>query len=277
MWYTQKDGRQIDIASLDRKDKRLSTLRGNEIAMIFQEPMTSLNPVIKIGEQIAETIRRHQGLSKQEARERTIDLLRRVRIASPEQRYDEYPHQLSGGMRQRVVIAVGLSCNPNLLIADEPTTALDVTIEAQILRLLKELQADIGMSTMIITHDMGVIGEMADDVIVLYAGHVVERASQTQIFAEPKHPYTQGLLQSIPEIGRKKRLRSIPGTVPNMIHPPLACRFADRCPHVMDICREQEPPDFVIGEGHEAKCFLYQGNRIRSSSAPEPRGASNGE
>ncbi|MFW5777358.1 MAG: ABC transporter ATP-binding protein [Spirochaetota bacterium] len=272
IWYTDKSGERIDIASLDRKDKRLARLRGNEIAMIFQEPMTSLNPVIRIGEQIAETIRRHQGLNKEQAKQRTIELLKRVRIADAEQRYDEYPHQLSGGMRQRVVIAIGLSCNPNLLIADEPTTALDVTIEAQILKLLKELQRDIGMSVMIITHDMGVIGEMADDVIVVYAGHVVERATQAQIFAEPKHPYTQGLLQSIPEIGRKKRLNSIPGTVPNMLHPPRACRFADRCPHVMEICREQEPPDFRIADGHLAKCWLYEEKQAVDAAAEPLRG-----
>jgi oligopeptide/dipeptide ABC transporter ATP-binding protein len=226
--------------------------------MIFQEPMTSLNPVYTVGEQIIEAVQLHQGLEKAEAAERAVEMLARVGISNPGQRIKEYPHQFSGGMRQRAMIAMGLSCDPHLLIADEPTTALDVTIEAQILNLMKDLQQDMGMSIMIITHDLGVIGEMADRVIVMYLGKVVEHGSTYQIFYEPRHPYTQGLLSSIPQIGRRQRLKPIEGSVPSMHRLPTGCYFAPRCPRVMEICRTAEPPQYVVGEeGHTAKCWLY--------------------
>jgi peptide/nickel transport system ATP-binding protein/oligopeptide transport system ATP-binding protein len=223
-------------------------IRGNEISMIFQEPMTSLNPVFTVGNQIMEAITLHQKVGKAEARSRAIDMLKLVGIPSPELRIDDYPHQLSGGMRQRVMIAMALSCNPSVLIADEPTTALDVTIQAQILELMKSLRERLGMALMLITHDLGVIAETADEVLVMYAGKVVEQGPVREIFASPKHPYTRGLLTSIPTFtndpsGRekKKRLDTIPGIVPSLVNLPKGCRFQTRCPHVMDVCRGAEP------------------------------------
>jgi oligopeptide/dipeptide ABC transporter ATP-binding protein len=246
-----------DLLKLNNEQMR--KIRGNEISMIFQEPMTSLNPVFTVGNQIGEAIKLHQGLGKRETRQKTIDMLRLVKIADPESRVDSYPHQLSGGMRQRVMIAMALSCNPSLLIADEPTTALDVTIQAQILELMKELQQKIGgMALLLITHDLGVVAEQADDVAIMYAGKIVERSSARRIFNHPFHPYTVGLLNSLPGIGeqKKKRLDAIPGVVPSPLNLPSGCRFRDRCPRAQDVCAQAEPPLEEKEPGHTAACYF---------------------
>lgn len=256
--YYYLDGNKIDIISLDPRGDEIRSIRGNHIAMIFQEPMTSLNPVYTVGEQIMEAVRLHKHASNTEARERAIEMLQLVGISAPAKRVDAYPYELSGGMRQRVMIAMALSCDPDLLIADEPTTALDVTIEAQILDLMKELQQKLNMAIMFITHDLEVIGEMSDRVIVMYTGKVVERASVDDIFYNAKHPYTKGLLRSIPKIGVKKRLVPIEGTVPNITRLPQGCYFAPRCPEARDICCNQEPPVINIKEDHTVKCWLYK-------------------
>ncbi|MBN9088300.1 MAG: ABC transporter ATP-binding protein [Reyranella sp.] len=233
----------------------LRDLRGARLAMIFQEPMTSLNPSYTIGNQIIEAIRRHQGRGAAEARARAIEMLRLVRIPSPEKRIDDYPHKLSGGMRQRAMIAMALACDPRLLIADEPTTALDVTIQAQILDLMRGLRRDTGTAIILITHDLGVVAEMADDVAVMYAGQIVERAPVEALFARPEHPYTVGLLGSIPKLDRKREhLPSIEGRVPDMAHPPEGCRFAARCPFVEPACREAVPPLIEIAPSHLSRC-----------------------
>jgi oligopeptide/dipeptide ABC transporter ATP-binding protein len=239
-------------------NEAMRKIRGNEISMIFQEPMTSLNPVFTVGNQIGEAIRLHQGLGKKQTREKTIEMLRLVKIADPESRVDAYPHQLSGGMRQRVMIAMALSCNPSLLIADEPTTALDVTIQAQILELMKELQQRIGMALLLITHDLGVVAEQADHVAIMYAGKIVERASAAVIFNSPFHPYTTGLLQSLPGTGkgRKKRLDAIPGVVPSPLALPSGCRFRDRCPKAQAMCAEAEPQLAAKEAGHMVACHF---------------------
>jgi oligopeptide/dipeptide ABC transporter ATP-binding protein len=255
--YKRRDGERVDITALAPDSDEIRSIRGNEIAMIFQEPMTSLNPVYTIGDQIIEVVELHQRVGKTTARQRAIEMLAQVGIPGPEQRVNEYPHQFSGGMRQRAMIAMALSCNPGLLIADEPTTALDVTIEAQILVLIKQLQAEFGMSLMIITHNLGVIGEMADEVVVMYMGKIVEHAPLAELFTHPQHPYTQGLFKSIPRIGRKDRLVPITGSVPNPYQVPKGCSFAPRCAHAMDICRTDEPPIFTIAPGHMAKCWLH--------------------
>ena len=226
-------------------DKRLRALRGKEISMIFQDPSTSLNPVFTIGNQIRETIALHQKLSKKEIQEKAIEMLKLVGIASPEKRVDDYPHQLSGGMKQRVMIAMALACRPHVLIADEPTTALDVTVQAQILDLLQELQEKVGMAMIFITHDFGVVSEIGDDLLVMYAGQVVEQGSVQQVLNHPRMPYTRALLDSIPTRG-KKRLEAIPGLVPNLMQLPLGCRFQDRCKFVKDDCRIQMPELRVI-------------------------------
>ena len=254
----RRDGTPVELTSLDPNGDEIRAIRGNEIAMIFQEPMTSLNPVFSIGEQIMEAVQLHQRVSKAEARELAISMLDKVGIPGPAQRINEYPHQFSGGMRQRAMIAMALSCHPGLLIADEPTTALDVTIEAQILALIKELQAELGMSLMIITHNLGVIGEMADQVVVMYMGKIVEEAPLAELFNNPQHPYTQALFKSIPRIGRRDRLVPISGSVPNPYRIPKGCSFAPRCIHAMDICRKEEPPVFTLAEGHQAKCWLHR-------------------
>lgn len=243
---------------LKLKNEEMRKIRGNEISMIFQEPMTSLNPVFTVGNQIGEAIRLHQGLGKKETRQKTIDMLRLVKIADPESRVDAYPHQLSGGMRQRVMIAMALSCNPSLLIADEPTTALDVTIQAQILDLMKELQQRLGMALLLITHDLGVVAEQADEVAIMYGGKIVERASARGIFTTPFHPYTVGLLNSLPGTGRlkKKRLDAIPGVVPNPLHLPSGCRFRDRCPRAADLCAQVEPELLEREPGHTVACHF---------------------
>jgi oligopeptide/dipeptide ABC transporter ATP-binding protein len=246
-----------DLLKLNNEEMR--KIRGNEISMIFQEPMTSLNPVFTVGNQIGEAIRLHQGLGKKETRERTIEMLRLVKIADPESRVDSYPHQMSGGMRQRVMIAMALSCNPSLLIADEPTTALDVTIQAQILELMKELQQKIGgMALLLITHDLGVVAEQADDVAIMYAGKLVEKAAAPAVFARPLHPYTVGLLNSLPGIGgeKKKRLAAIPGVVPSPLNLPSGCRFRDRCPKAAGICAESEPQLVEKEPGHMVACHF---------------------
>ncbi|MBL7716026.1 MAG: ABC transporter ATP-binding protein [Bdellovibrionales bacterium] len=226
--------------------EQMRGIRGNEISMIFQEPMTALNPVFTIGNQISESIELHQKLSKKDARDKSIEMLKLVGIPSPERRIDDYPHQLSGGMRQRVMIAMALSCEPKVLIADEPTTALDVTIQAQILDLLRGLQQKTGLSIILITHDLGVVAEMADDVMVMYAGRTVEQGQVKDIFANPRHPYTLGLLNSIPKMDagtakQKSRLEAIPGIVPNLLHLPHGCRFQERCKYVADECKTREP------------------------------------
>ena len=246
-----------DLATLSEKQYR--ELRGNDMAMIFQEPMTSLNPVYRVGNQIVEAIRTHEKVSKAEAKDRAVDLLRKVGIPSPEARINDYPHQMSGGMRQRVMIAMALACNPKLLIADEPTTALDVTIQAQILDLLRRLRDDTGMAVLLITHDLGVVSETADRVVVMYCGQVVEEAEVRTLFDHPMHPYTLGLLKSIPRLedDDSKRLSMIKGMVPNPLEMPPGCHFSDRCDSCMDICRTKVP-ELVDVDGHKVRCFLYE-------------------
>ena len=246
----------LDLSSADMR-----RIRGNDISMIFQEPMTSLNPVFTIGNQITEAVRLHQGLNKKDALAKAVEALKLVGIPVPERRVHEYPHQLSGGMRQRAMIAMALSCNPKVLIADEPTTALDVTIEAQILDLMRTLQDELGTAIIMITHDLGVIAEMARKVVVMYAGKVVEQAPVERIFASPNHPYTQGLLQSLPRVdkdasGAKQRLQEIPGIVPSLLNLPAGCKFASRCPSVMPQCKEQEPPLEQVAGDHFSACWL---------------------
>ncbi|HTZ38335.1 MAG TPA: ABC transporter ATP-binding protein [Stellaceae bacterium] len=237
-------------------------IRSREIAIVFQEPMTSLNPVYTVGEQIAEVIRRHQDVNRREAMDRAIEMLRLVHVPAPERRVRDYPHQLSGGMRQRVMIAMALACSPELLIADEPTTALDVTIQAQILDLLGEMKARFGMAIMLITHAMGVVAETAQRVAVMYAGKVVEEAPVEALFAHPLHPYTQGLIRSIPRLentanGRKRRLEAIAGTVPSLLHPPPGCRFAPRCAFASAACTAEMPPLRAVEGDHKVACTLY--------------------
>ncbi|MEA4883254.1 MAG: ABC transporter ATP-binding protein [Clostridia bacterium] len=241
---------------LKKSEAEMMHIRGNEISMIFQEPMTSLNPVFTVGDQIMETITLHQRLRRKEARDKTIELLRLVGIPSPEKRVDDFPHQMSGGMRQRIMIAMALSCNPTLLIADEPTTALDVTIQAQILELMSELRERFGTAIMLITHDLGVIAETVDEVVVMYAGRIVERANVGSIFEKPAHPYTVGLLGSIPKLNeRSERLQVIKGVVPSPFNMPKGCRFHPRCNWAQPICREQEPPLVDIKDDHEVRCW----------------------
>jgi oligopeptide/dipeptide ABC transporter ATP-binding protein len=244
---------------LGLEEKEMEKVRGNDISMIFQEPMTSLNPVFTIGDQIMEALQLHQNLDKKEARKKAIEMLDRVRIPSPEVRIDSYPHQLSGGMRQRAMIAMALSCQPKLLIADEPTTALDVTIQAQVLRLLKEIQREMGMSVMLITHDLGVVSEIADRVAVMYAGRIVESGPIEAIFSEMRHPYTRGLLESIPQLEEKrKRLNAIPGQVPNPMNLPGGCKFHPRCHLMIDDCKKEEPPLFQVNENHFSRCIRWK-------------------
>jgi oligopeptide/dipeptide ABC transporter ATP-binding protein len=234
----------------------LQDLRGNGMSMIFQEPMSSLNPAFTIGDQITEGLLRHLPMSRAWARERAIEVLRQVRIPAPEQRVDEYPHKLSGGMRQRAMIAMALACQPRLLIADEPTTALDVTIQAQILELMRTLQGETGTAVILITHDLGVVAEVADEVAVMYAGKVVERASVQAIFDAPQHPYTVGLLGSIPRLDvERARLASIEGQVPNPLRRPAGCKFADLCPFAIAKCRAEEPPLMEVSAGHLSACW----------------------
>ena len=244
-----------DLITLDEKSMR--AVRGARISMVFQEPMTALNPVFTIGNQIAEVVRVHHAGSKREAWDRAVKMLETVGIPSPEQRANEYPHQLSGGMRQRVVIAMALVMNPALVIADEPTTALDVTIQAQILELLRELQQRLGTSILLITHDLGVVAETVSRVIVMYGGEIVEEAPVRELFAQAHHPYTEGLLNAMPQVGHEReRLATIPGTVPPPTAWPKGCRFHDRCPYAWDRCAAEHPPLYQIGAGHVSRCHL---------------------
>jgi oligopeptide/dipeptide ABC transporter ATP-binding protein len=248
---------------LDLSLDEIRRVRGNAISMIFQEPMTSLNPVLTIGEQIAEAIRLHQGVTRQEAWEKAVEMLQLVQIPSPDIRVKEYPHKLSGGMRQRAMIAMALSCHPRLLLADEPTTALDVTIQAQIVDLMERLKEEFETSIVLITHNLGLIAEMAKRVLVMYMGKVVEEAPVGDLFREPLHPYTQGLLGSIPWIGQKlktgrRQLQEIPGVVPGLLEMPDGCRFHPRCSHVMDVCRKEEPPLTRPKNGRQVLCWLWK-------------------
>jgi peptide/nickel transport system ATP-binding protein len=248
-----------NLLKLSRADMR--RIRGNEISMIFQEPMTSLNPVFTIGNQISEAIILHQGLGKRDSLAKSIEMLQKVGIATPERRVHEYPHQLSGGMRQRAMIAMALSCNPKILLADEPTTALDVTIQAQILDLMFNLKEQLGMAIILITHNLGVVAESARRVVVMYCGKVVEEGPVLEIFKQPQHPYTQGLLQSLPRLeekatGQKQRLMEIPGIVPSPYNLPSGCPFHPRCPKAQAICQEHEPPLEKVPGGHESACFF---------------------
>lgn len=252
--FRSKKGASVDLLQLPEEEMR--NIRGNRIAMIFQEPMTSLNPVFTIGDQICEAIILHQKVGMAEARDRAASMLQKVGIANPKERLDDYPHQMSGGMRQRVMIAMALSCNPELLIADEPTTALDVTIQAQILDLMKKLIDEMGMTLLLITHDFGIVAEQAKNVAVMYAGQIVEKGDVKEIFKNPQHPYTKGLLESIPSLKKKgdKQLRAIPGMVPNLAQLPRGCAFQDRCEKVQEDCRQIVPP--LLGKGeHRARCY----------------------
>ena len=247
---------------LKLREEEMRKHRGNDLAMIFQEPMTSLNPVFKVGDQITEAIRLHRGVGKKEAWRQAGEMLELVAIPDPVKRLSDYPHQLSGGMRQRVMIAMALSCDPELLIADEPTTALDVTIQAQIMELLNELQGRLGLAILLITHDLGVVAEFCKRIIVMYTGRIVEEAPVLELFENPKHPYTQGLLRSLPKLptdgsGRRERLDTIAGMVPDIRNLPQGCKFNTRCPAVMPICYGREPGRMMVGTDHDARCYLY--------------------
>ena len=248
------DGRDV----VKMSERELLKMRGKEISMIFQDPMTSLNPVFTVGNQIDEVLRKHTSLNKAERRQRIIELFQLVGINQPEKRIDQYPYEFSGGMRQRVMIAMALACNPKLLIADEPTTALDVTIQAQILELMKELKQKIDMSIVFITHDLGVVSEICDHICVMYAGKIIERGTSDQIFYEPKHPYTWGLLASVPKVNADEHERLIPieGNPVDLIHPPMGCPFAPRCKYCMRACLTKMPPESTVQEGHSVSCWL---------------------
>ena len=256
--FDRGGGNVVDLAKLNPKGPEMRSIRGNEIAMIFQEPMTSLNPAFTIGNQILEAIQLHQDLSPSDQVNKAVETLEAVGIPAPRQRMDEFPHQLSGGMRQRAMIAMALSCNPKLLIADEPTTALDVTIQAQVLDLMNKLKEDFRTAIMFITHDLGVIAGMADHVIVMYLGKIVEDAPVRDIFHNPKHPYTQGLMNSIPSLTQVngERLQPIEGVVPDPFDVPVGCGFGPRCPHIMDVCKEKIPPLKEVAPGHLSACWL---------------------
>lgn len=251
--------KESELLALSEKEMR--SLRGKELSMIFQEPMNSLNPVLKVGEQIAEAIRLHQGLSRSDALDKALEMLKLVSMPSAEERLNNYPHQLSGGMRQRVMIAMALSCSPTLMLADEPTTALDVTIQAQILDLINKLKEESGTSVILITHDLGVIAESAQYAAVMYAGKIVEYSAVEELFFRPMHPYTVGLMESTPRMtvidGREGELKAIPGTVPSLFELPRGCSFQDRCSHTMPVCRNDNPPITAIRPGHEVRCWKY--------------------
>jgi oligopeptide/dipeptide ABC transporter ATP-binding protein len=249
----------VDLVKLPANGARMRSIRGGEIAMVFQEPMTSLNPLYNIGTQIAETVELHQRVSRKEALGRALEMLEKVQISDARRRLQEYPHQLSGGMRQRVMIALALSCNPAILLADEPTTALDVTVQAQIIDLMHALQQDFGSSIVMITHNLGVVSQMADHVAVMYLGKIVEQAAVREIFHHPLHPYTEGLLNSVPVLGKKGRKRLVPirGMVPSPTETIRGCAFAARCPHVMKVCRETTPPLLEARTGHQVACWLH--------------------
>lgn len=255
--FSPGEGKEaVDLRTLP--ESRMQKIRGNDVAMVFQDPMTSLNPVLTIGWQLREPLQIHMGMNKTEAQDRSIELLKLVNIPSPESRLNDYPHQFSGGMRQRVMIAMAIACNPRLLVADEPTTALDVTIQAQILELMQKIQAELNMSVVIITHDLGVVGEVCDRVIVMYAGRIVETAPVDELFENPKHPYTNGLLRSVPKMGEnvKQRIEPIEGAPPNLTAMPPGCSFAPRCSHRTAQC-DQEPQLKEVGADHDCSCWLY--------------------
>lgn len=239
-------------------DKKMQKIRGNQISMIFQEPMTSLNPVFTIGDQLMETFIFHQGLSKKQAKEKSLEMLRMVKIPEPEQRFNEYAYQLSGGMRQRVMIAMALACKPSLLIADEPTTALDVTIQAQVLDLMRDLQKETGTAIVFITHDLGVVDEMCERVIVMYCGEIMEEALTADLFKDPKHPYTEGLLSTLPKFGQEGKLPTIPGVVPPSGKFPEGCVFSPRCKYACEECKKNKPNRIKVGEDHYVRCFKYK-------------------
>jgi oligopeptide/dipeptide ABC transporter ATP-binding protein len=255
------DGRDL----LELSEEEMRRVRGDDIAMIFQDPMTSLNPVYTVGDQIAEAVQLHQGVGRRAAWRRAIEMMELVAIPDPARRANSYPYELSGGMRQRVMIAMALSCGPKLLIADEPTTALDVTIQAQILELLAKLQREMNLALLLITHDLGVVAEVCDAVAVMYAGQIVEEGTARHIFKEPSHPYTRGLLRSVPRLARDgtpmARLESIEGTVPSLLDLPEGCRFSPRCPHRVPLCNAAEVPFYETGAGHAARCTLYDARR----------------
>ena len=250
---------------LKKSENEMVSIRGSKISMIFQDPMTSLNPTMKIGDQIAESILIHRQISKEEAYKEALEMLQLVKIPNAEKRMKQYPFEFSGGMRQRAMIAIALACKPEILIADEPTTALDVTIQAQILDLMNQLKKETGTSILFITHDLGVVAEVCDDVAVMYCGRVVERGDVKTIFANPSHPYTKGLLGSIPRLGDAgKELKSIPGNVPNPKYMPKGCKFAPRCPYASEKCREEEPGFFQIEEGHISRCWLCESGQLKT-------------
>lgn len=261
IYYTGLDGNELVLNEYKKNDKRLRAIRGKDIAMIFQDPMSSLNPVYSIGAQIAENLFQHEKISRNEARERVVKMLRKLDIPIPDKRFDEYPYQFSGGMKQRVMIAMAMICNPNILIADEPTTALDVTVQAQILALMKELQKEYGTSIILITHNMGIVAEACDDVAVMYMGHIVEFGSIEQIFFNPMHPYTQGLLKAVPVlgIGKNDKLGSIRGSTPDASEVFAGCEFAPRCDHCCANCYTAQPPDITFEDGHRVRCWRYAG------------------
>jgi peptide/nickel transport system ATP-binding protein len=262
----------LDLVPLDVDGEKIRSIRGKEIAMIFQEPMTSFSPLYTMGNQIMEAIKLHRTSDEEEARKIAIEMFKKVGISNPEKRLDEYPHEFSGGMRQRVMIAMALSCHPKLLIADEPTTALDVTIQAQVLELMQELQQEFGMGILFITHDLGVVAEMCDEVAVMYLGKIVEKASVDEIFHNPKHPYTKGLLKSIPVMGKEKkeRLASIEGSVPVPLGLPPMCGFYERCPHFMKgRCDAADPSLIEVEEGHLVRCFLYEEEPVKEEEEGE--------
>lgn len=259
--YRTKAGKELDLTSFKRNGRDIRQIRGSEIAMIFQDPMASLDPVYKIGTQIAENLLEHENISKQDARKRVVKLLGELGIPVPDKRYDDYPHQFSGGMKQRVMIATAMVCNPNILIADEPTTALDVTIQAQILSLMKEVQKEHGTSIILITHNMGIVAETCDEVAVMYMGKVVEFGSLEQVFNDSKHPYTKALLRSVPVlgIGKDAKLESIRGTTPDASDVFEGCIFAPRCDHAKDVCWKKPPEETYVDDDHRVRCWLYEG------------------
>jgi len=259
-------GKPRDIAAMDPRGQAIRRIRGKEIAMIFQEPMSSLSPIHTVGNQIVEAIRLHRRSSPREAKERAIELLQKVKLPRPDRQFTAYPHELSGGMRQRVMIAMALSCDPKILIADEPTTALDVTIQAQILDLLGELQAETGLAILLVTHDLGVVAQVAHEVAVMYLGSFIEQADVHTLFENPLHPYTRGLLTSLPHGGKGERLQPIRGTVPDPLQAPSGCLFSDRCPEVFSRCREA-PPFFQVQSGHTSACWLHDNTSEGATSA----------
>lgn len=257
-----KPNQPVDLLALNPRGKEIRAIRGRKISMIFQEPMTAFSPMYSIGNQIMEAVLIHRTKNKKEARAITLDMLSKVGISDQEKRFDQFPHEFSGGMRQRAMISMALSCNPELLIADEPTTALDVTIQAQVLELMKSLQQEFGMAILLVTHDLGIIAEMCDEVAVMYLGKIVEQGTVKEIFSHPKHPYTRGLMRSMPRLGGNKseRLESIEGSVPLPINMPPMCGFYDRCPdRIEGVCNRRSVPNIQVSEGHTVRCFLYTG------------------